>query len=199
MSKEQDALFFKTFAGVVGGLIIATLIFFFVARAIGEANYTASRASKEAQPELIKPVGEVQVTGSRAPRGEEAKEVPTKAAQEVQLAGGADINEQSEISEDLLGSPSPEAEAFARKGKEIYDSTCVACHGAGIAGAPKLDDVADWKPRINQGMDTLYQHAIKGFQGASGLMPPKGGRTDLSDEQIQAAVNYMVSQVGPVE
>jgi cytochrome c5 len=84
--------------------------------------------------------------------------------------------------------------ALAEEGKKIYDKACVACHAAGVAGAPKLGDAAAWAPRINQGMDVLYEHAIKGFQGSTGLMPPKGGFTDLSDEEVKTAVSYMVDQ-----
>ncbi|MFL6624061.1 MAG: c-type cytochrome [Sulfurifustaceae bacterium] len=80
------------------------------------------------------------------------------------------------------------------KGKSIYDGTCVACHAAGVAGAPKFGDKAAWKPRIAQGKDTLYQHAIKGFQGKTGMMPPKGGNTALPDADVKAAVDYMVSK-----
>lgn len=78
----------------------------------------------------------------------------------------------------------------ADAGKALYNSTCVACHGAGIAGAPKLGDKAAWAPRIKQGADVLYAHAIKGFQGKAGMMPPKGG-SSASDEEVRAAVDYM--------
>jgi cytochrome c5 len=84
------------------------------------------------------------------------------------------------------------ATADAGKGKEIYDTVCAVCHGAGIAGAPKLGDKAAWEARIAQGPDTLHQHAIQGFMGKAGMMPPKGGRADLSDEDVKAAVDYMV-------
>lgn len=77
-------------------------------------------------------------------------------------------------------------------GKTTYDSACWLCHNPGAAGAPKFADVAAWEPRIAKGMDTLYDHAINGFQGEAGLMPPKGGRTDLSDDEVRAAVAYMV-------
>lgn len=79
-------------------------------------------------------------------------------------------------------------------GKQVYESICFACHAEGIAGAPKLGDKAAWEPRIAQGMDTLVSHAINGFQGNTGVMPPKGGRMDLSDADIRAAVSYMVEQ-----
>jgi cytochrome c5 len=79
------------------------------------------------------------------------------------------------------------------KGKQIYDTVCFACHAAGVAGAPKFGDQALWAPRIAQGKDTLYKHALEGFFGKSGLMPPKGGRADLADEDIKAAVDYMAA------
>jgi cytochrome c len=79
-------------------------------------------------------------------------------------------------------------------GDQVYNQACVACHGAGVAGAPKLADKDAWGPRIGQGMDTLNKHALEGFQGKSGFMPPKGGRTDLSDQSILNAVDYMVGQ-----
>lgn len=77
-------------------------------------------------------------------------------------------------------------------GKTLYDTTCVACHGAGVAGAPKFGDKAAWAPRIAEGLDTLYSHAINGFQGKSGVMPPKGG-SSAPDEDVKAAVRYMTA------
>jgi len=77
-------------------------------------------------------------------------------------------------------------------GQNIYEGACGACHTAGIAGAPKFGDVAAWAERITQDTDTLYGHAIQGYQGEAGYMPPKGGRADLSDEEVIAAVDYMV-------
>jgi len=78
-------------------------------------------------------------------------------------------------------------------GEEVYNMACVACHGAGVAGAPKFGDKAAWGPRVAKGGDTLNEHAIKGFQGQAGFMPAKGGRTDLSDKSIMNAVDFMVS------
>jgi len=79
-------------------------------------------------------------------------------------------------------------------GDEVYNTTCVACHGSGLAGAPKFGDKAAWGPRIAQGSDTLHQHALQGFTGKAGVMPPKGGMTSVTDTSIIAAVDYMVSK-----
>jgi len=84
--------------------------------------------------------------------------------------------------------------AKAADGKATYDKACMACHAAGVAGAPKFGDKADWGPRIAQGNDTLYTHALKGFTGKKGMMPAKGGNASLADADVKAAVDYMVSQ-----
>ena len=76
-------------------------------------------------------------------------------------------------------------------GAKVYNTACVACHAAGIAGAPKVGDKANWAPRVKQGSAVLYEHAIKGFQGKVGMMPAKGG-SSASDEEVKAAVDYMV-------
>ena len=74
-------------------------------------------------------------------------------------------------------------------------SACIACHGTGVGGAPMLGDSAQWEARIAQGSAVLNQHAIEGYTGSAGYMPAKGGRTDLSDDEVASAVDYMVSQV----
>jgi cytochrome c5 len=81
------------------------------------------------------------------------------------------------------------APAAASDGKKIYETTCVACHGAGIAGAPKFGDKAAWAPHIKEGMPAMYAVALKG----KGAMPPKGGNMGLSDADVKAAVDYMVN------
>ncbi len=78
-------------------------------------------------------------------------------------------------------------------GKKAFNKTCAMCHPAGVGGAPKPGDKADWAPRIAQGMDVLYKHAIEGFTGAKGMMPARGGST-MSDEEVKAAVDYMVDK-----
>jgi cytochrome c len=80
----------------------------------------------------------------------------------------------------------------ATAGKAVYDKACQACHNMGVAGAPKVGDVAGWTDRIKQGMATLNDHAINGYQGANGVMPAKGGNMSLSDDEVKNAVVYMV-------
>jgi cytochrome c5 len=86
--------------------------------------------------------------------------------------------------------PAPSAEVLAT-GEKIYTATCLACHGAGVLGAPKLGDKAMWEPRIAKGMDVLYANSIKGIN----TMPARGGNAALKDDEMKAAVDYMVSKV----
>jgi len=97
----------------------------------------------------------------------------------------------------LEGAPAPvpaaavvAVAAKAKSGEEVYNSACVACHGAGVAGAPKTGDKAAWAPRVAQGMATLYDHAIKGFKA----MPAKGGSAALSDDEVKAGVDFQVAK-----
>ncbi len=80
----------------------------------------------------------------------------------------------------------------AADGKSDFESLCTACHGFGIAGAPRLGDIDAWKKRIEKGMDALYESAINGYAGETGVMPPRGGFASLSDAQLMLIVDYMV-------
>ncbi len=75
-------------------------------------------------------------------------------------------------------------------GEKVFNTTCVSCHGAGVLGAPKVGDKAAWQPRVAQGKDTLYTHALNGFK----MMPPRGGNAALKDDEVKAAIDYMVSK-----
>ncbi|RMG30271.1 MAG: cytochrome c5 family protein [Gammaproteobacteria bacterium] len=86
----------------------------------------------------------------------------------------------------------PAAAAAGRSGKQVYESTCVACHGAGVAGAPKFGDRAAWAPRIAQGMKVLLQHATQGYKA----MPPKGTCADCTLQELEAAIRYMTEHSG---
>lgn len=87
-------------------------------------------------------------------------------------------------------SAAPAAGGAARSGDAVYTASCSACHGTGAAGSPKFGDKGAWGPRIAQGKATLYTHALGGIRA----MPPKGMCMTCSDDEIKAAVDYMVSK-----
>lgn len=103
--------------------------------------------------------------------------------------------EEHGASEPVVESAAPVAPvATLLTGPQVYNEACIACHGNGIGGAPKFGDVGAWGPRIAQGVAVLHNHAINGYQGSTGYMPPKGARVDLSDKEISDAVDYMVAE-----
>lgn len=87
------------------------------------------------------------------------------------------------------------ASSGPRDGETVYKGACFACHDTGAAGAPKRGDKAAWDPRIAQGIDTLKKHAIEGFTGKSGMMPPRGTCANCSDEEIENAIHYMIDKL----
>ncbi|HET9122895.1 MAG TPA: c-type cytochrome [Acidiferrobacteraceae bacterium] len=86
----------------------------------------------------------------------------------------------------------PAQASGAVSGKAVFNGTCSACHGPGIAGAPKFGDKAAWKHHIAKGLPVLYKHALNGFSGKTGVMPARGGNPSLTDAQVEAGVRYMV-------
>lgn len=93
-----------------------------------------------------------------------------------------------------VAAPAAALSELAQAGRATYESACVVCHGSGLAGAPKVGDRAAWVARIAKGEALLRQHAIEGFTGEKGVMPPKGGRVDLSDKEIFQAVAFMTEK-----
>lgn len=83
--------------------------------------------------------------------------------------------------------PAAQADAGNAVGKKLYESVCITCHSIGLAGAPKFGDKASWEPFIKTGLDTMLKKAISGV----GAMPPRGG-SQASDEELKAAIQYMV-------
>ena len=97
--------------------------------------------------------------------------------------------EDGDICDVTARSSGPSAGDGPREGSAVYTAVCQTCHGAGLLGSPVLGDASAWGPRIAQGADTLYTHAIQGFNA----MPAKGG-ADIPDEEVQNAVDYMISE-----
>ena len=169
MSASHDRTFFDTFLLVLGILVGVTIGLIIIARIIAANTSVANRAEdpvfQRQVEERIQPVARVAIAGQ-----DNSSLAPPAAAPAVAATAAADLT-----------------------GEQIYNQACVACHGAGVAGAPKLGDKAAWAPRIAQGMDTLHKHALQGYQGKAGYMPPKGGRTDLSDQSVMNGVDYIVA------
>lgn len=186
MSADSDRKFFDVFMIVIGGLVAITIAIYVIAQMTGgraQAQFIAADSDFIAlQEQRIQPKGQVAVAG------EDNSGLPSPGA--TGSGGTAGASTQAAM---VQTAP---AAATEMGGKEVYDTACSACHAAGVTGAPKLGDPAAWEARIAQGHDTLVEHAIKGFQGNAGYMPPKGGRTDLSDDAIRAAVDYMVENSG---
>jgi cytochrome c5 len=132
------------------------------------------------------------------------RDIPNKVRMErgVLLASGSSVAERIKPVGEIAfaaaqtgQAPAKNAVAAAtpeRDGQQIYQASCVACHDAGIAGAPKVGDKGHWAKRIAKGLDALYASAVNGIQGNAGVMPAKGGNPALSDAEVRAAVDYMV-------
>ena len=83
-------------------------------------------------------------------------------------------------------------------GPQVYNENCYLCHAApGVGGAPVFGDAQSWAPRLAQGPELLRERVINGYQGEVGVMPPKGGRPDLSDEEILEALDFMLVEAQP--
>jgi cytochrome c5 len=155
---------------VIGALVVIALGIFVLATKMSERTqgvYTRDTAEYQAAvAERIRPVGQVYLPG------------------EEQQASAPVVEAAAE----------PEPVATAMTGPQVYNSACLACHAAGVGGAPIVGDAAQWADRVSQGIDVLTRHAIEGYTGSAGYMPPKGGRLDLSDEEVAGAVEYMVDE-----
>jgi cytochrome c5 len=159
--ESSDTHFFNSFSLVLGILIFFSIILFAVAREIG-----ADHQGKEVLEDHL---NVQEVDKNIAPLSREAIAGQDNAALAVPVAA-------------------PAAADVPTTGEPAFTKVCSACHGTGINGAPKVGDHAAWGPRIAQGKDMLYQHAISG----KGNMQPRGGTT-WPDATIRMAVDYMVS------
>ena len=108
----------------------------------------------------------------------------------IKPVGSACVEGQPCEGAGAVAAAAPAAGAAPRSGEQVFNSVCQGCHATGAAGAPKLGDKGAWGPRIAQGKDTLYKHALGGIRA----MPPKGTCMNCSDDEIKATVDYMVSK-----
>ena len=182
MSQENDKKFFTLFTLIVVALTILMIAFYFLGAKNG-SNPISPLNVNNSSAETPAPMA----TEEPAPAADMATTADAVTAEEpAEMEASADATTTEEPAADMAVAASGDAD-----GKAIYDKVCVACHAGAIPGIPKLGDKADWEPRIALGNDVLYEHAINGFMGESMPMPPKGG-AELSDDEVKAAVDYMV-------
>jgi cytochrome c5 len=170
---DSDRVFLKHFSMVIGFLVLVMFALIFLAMHIyAEHPAPVSPDAQRQTMERVTPVGAVYAgdTGKAALLA--AQEAAKKAA-ESQVAYGGTTD-----------------------GKTIFGNLCQTCHTNAATGAPVITDKAAWAPRVAQGLPTLINHAINGFQGPDGkMMPAKGGNPSLTNDQVKSTVEWMVSQV----
>jgi cytochrome c5 len=167
---KQDTHFFNIFSMVIGLLIVVAILILAFARIV---------AGRTQEPQVLADdLYTASIKARIAPFAREAVAGQDNSALRIEAPAGA----------------TAVALAVPEDGPALYEQVCKNCHGAGLAGAPKAGDKAAWGARIAKGKAALYDHALKGFQGTAGVMPAKGGRSDLSDELIKTGVDYLVSK-----
>jgi len=168
---KNDRHFINVFSAVLGILIAIALILIGISRFVDSrpkgARDTSDPLMQASAEERIKPFAQVAVSGEDNSAKQVRKTVVAVAA-----------------------TPAAPAADQPMDGKSVFQGSCIACHGSGLLGAPKLGSKADWAPRIAKGVATLDKHALEGFN----QMPAKGGNVGLPDDAVKAAVEYMVSQ-----
>jgi cytochrome c5 len=166
---SRDQKFFDMYSlviGVLAAFALAVLVLSIKMSDLTQGVYTRDVAEYQAAvASRIEPVGQVYLPG----------EQHESSAPKIETAAAA------------------KPVATAMSGPQVYNEACIACHGAGIGGAPLLGDASAWAPRIAKGDGVLGQNALAGFTDI-GYMPPKGGRVDLSDAEIIDAVAYMIGE-----
>lgn len=171
MAEQADKTFIKNFSLIVVGLTLITVVIVFVARDVGFKEEIDAPSRRALAEERVRPVADVYT-------GEAGAAAIEKAVAEKAMV------------EKTVVEPSPKpAGAFdgSLDGEMIYTSVCAACHATAIAGAPQPGS-AEMAQRAEKGLDALLQTAINGLN----VMPARGGRPDLSDEQIRASVEFML-------
>jgi cytochrome c5 len=170
MSK-QDTHFVNVFSLVIGTLVAFAVAIFALARVV--AGHTQDLQVLNEADYYKNVAARIRLPSEEAVAGQDNSALAIKADATATAGSAA-------------------AAAIPKNGTELFEQTCSACHGQGIAGAPKAGDKAAWAPRIAEGKATLYEHALQGFTGSAGVMPPKGGRTDVPDDVVKQAVDHML-------
>ena len=185
MIQAQDQRFFRNTALVIDVLAMMILVFFTLTQIIGCDKEANPAQPDTAVAERTAPEGQVMIAGQTTSTA--ATPAPAVAATTTQAVAATPASTEAG------------AAGGEDTGKRVYSGLCITCHGnldgsGGVPNIPHVGDKAVWADRIAQGKPMLYEHALKGFTGASGMpMLPKGGNPGLSDDEVRAAVDYMVS------
>ncbi len=163
MNQKEDGAFIRKFSGIIIGLMAFTGVIIVLALSLrGEPAIDANPSQLRFAEERVAPVAAVR-------EGSDGQAALAVAQAETQAAA-------------------PPAEASAVDGSQVYNSVCMACHAAGVAGAPQPGSDLLAQRFTEKGLDGLKNSVINGLN----VMPPRGGRPDLTDEQILAAVEFML-------
>lgn len=169
---KTDAVFLKHFVQLITFLVILCISLIALGAYIYSRHPAPENPAKtRVTDQRLMPVGAV-YAGDTGRAAIAAAEAAAKAAATAEVAYGGTMD-----------------------GKTIFGNLCHACHETGAGGAPMLTDKAHWASRLAEGEETLVKHAIDGYTGSSGMMPAKGGNPALSDEQVKATVDWMITQV----
>ncbi len=169
--RNYDLDFLKRFSMVLVFLSILTLgLILFASYLNGKLKRDVDPGVQQRVLARIAPVGQVYAGATGAAAQADALKAAAAAAS-AQVAYGGTMD-----------------------GSVVYGNLCTGCHTSGAGGAPKLE-VAAWTARIAQGNEVMHKHAIEGYTGAAGVMPAKGGNPALTDEQVKATVDWMLTQL----
>ncbi len=182
MSQSEDHTFIRQFSNIIIGLVLLTITLIFVARSIhAEPDDAGANSSLKTNVEQrIRPVSGVHTKAESA--AAPAETAATAAPASTTVEAPATATSAPAVAE------APAATAPTADGEKVYNGLCVGCHAAGVAGAPIAGSEQMGQRFSEKGIDTLMSNAINGFN----VMPPRGGNPGLTDEQIRAAIEFML-------
>lgn len=165
MGKNEDQIFLQNFIVILVMLLGMITIFVIISRVVGNSDEAIAKQRAQVLVIETQPVGRVRMNAV--------------AGEGTSTATGA-TDATAEVAEGDIG-------------QQTYEGLCFSCHGTGLPNIPQVGVAEDWVDRIAQGELLLYERAINGYTGASGMMmPPRGGNPTLSDDAVKAAVDYMI-------
>ncbi len=173
------------FASRLGLLVLCLITFVGNAQSSSDSEVAIRIAPVGKVATGPEPAVKAEVAVTAEPSAEGSVATPEPAAETEDAASPEPAAETK-----VAASPEPAATG-GKSAEQIYQTSCLICHLAGVANAPKISDTAEWQKRYAQGMDTLVKNATTG----KGAMPPRGGTT-VSDEELRSVIEYILKQAG---